>query len=74
MDRQIRALYRVWPSNRIARDMLDGNPGGSGYTREERERFAVRLDHALAAVEPELREGTRRKTLEAYARSCEETR
>jgi hypothetical protein len=82
MDREIRALYRLWPTAYIARDWLRGGVppqgAGDGYVEPEARRFRERLASSLAsslagsggepAVEPELRAAVERKVLEMYAR------
>ena len=40
IDRQIRANYRCWPSNYIARDLLEGNDAmRAHYTDDKRDEF-----------------------------------
>ena len=51
MDCEIHAGYRIYPSNYVALDMLNGNNGQSeNYTAEERQRFEQYLDGQIAKI------------------------
>jgi len=51
MDREIHSGYRIFPSNRIAMDMLDEQqPSQTDYTPDERKRFEQYLEAQLAKV------------------------
>jgi hypothetical protein len=44
MDTQIQSLYKLFPTNYIAADMLNGNTDFShNYTADEKEQFARHL-------------------------------
>jgi hypothetical protein len=73
VDRQIHALYRLWPTCFVACDLLSGRREFAGrYNETQYHRFVERLERRLAGSEPGLsdadRAGIRRKMLEAYAR------
>ena len=51
MDCEIHAGYRIYPSNYVALDMLNGDKGQSkNYTAEERQRFEQYLDGQIAKI------------------------
>lgn len=70
-DRQIHQLYRCWPSNYIAADLLAGRETfRQHYTEQEKRRFTDRMDSRLDGLDSPApdREGIRKRFLEAYAR------
>jgi 1-acyl-sn-glycerol-3-phosphate acyltransferase len=71
IDRQIRANYRRWPSNYIARDLLEGNDAmRAHYTDDKRHEFITRLAAQLdsLALTGDTRDSVRRLILESYMR------
>ena len=51
MDNEIHAGYRIYPSNYVALDMLNGvNDQSKNYTAEERQRFEQYLDGQIAKI------------------------
>lgn len=60
MDRKINANYKLWPNNYIAYDMLNSTDRfASEYTAQQKEEFAVYMEHKLQKMEAdkdELRE------------------
>ena len=51
MDSEIHAGYRIYPSNYVALDMLNGDDGQSeNYTAEERQHFEQYLDGQIAKI------------------------
>jgi 1-acyl-sn-glycerol-3-phosphate acyltransferase len=75
IDRQVRADYRLWPTNFIARDLRQGSQEGlrdGRYTEAERDKFVARLSKQLDSVAPRSeaeREGIRSRLLAMYARA-----
>lgn len=68
IDRQVLSLYRLWPSNYIAADLLDGGELRSAhYTPEEREKFLTRTEDRVQQVPEAARDGIRRILLGMYA-------
>jgi hypothetical protein len=72
VDAQLRGLIRMWPSNSVAADLLDGGEHfRDHYTGEQKKIFVERMERKLDSVasrsEAVLREGIRRKLLDAYA-------
>jgi hypothetical protein len=71
IDRQIRANYRLWPSNYIARDLLEGRHAmRAHYSDDERQEFIARLATQLdpLGLTGDARESVRRLMLESYMR------
>jgi 1-acyl-sn-glycerol-3-phosphate acyltransferase len=71
IDAQIRANYRCWPSNYVARDLLEGGDAmRAHYTDEKRDEFVARLATQLDSLRltGETREIVRRLILESYTR------
>jgi len=71
IDRQIRANYRRWPSNYVARDLLEGcDAMRAHYTDDKRDEFTARLALQLDSLSltGDARESVRRLILESYMR------
>src|SRR5262249_1141963 len=71
IDGQIRANYRCWPSNYVARDLLEGGDAmRAHYTDEKRDEFIARLATQLDSLRltGDTRESVRRLMLESYMR------
>lgn len=64
-DRQIHRLYRLWPTNYIALDLLNHQAEFEAhYTAEQKRHFIDRMESRLEGLAP----GVRLRFLEAYAR------
>ena len=49
IDEKILAQYRLWPTNYIALDILEGNSGKSPhYTKKDRQKFEKRMERSLS--------------------------
>jgi hypothetical protein len=68
MDRKILNCYRLWPTNYIAADLLNGGPSRfrDRYTKDQKEKFLTRMDKRLRFDETVL-PTARRLFLEGYA-------
>ncbi len=51
IDERIHAAYRLWPSNLVAADLLEGSSRG-GYTPEQKAAFEAHLQAAPEALRP----------------------
>lgn len=68
MDRKIYANYRLWDTNYLAWDLLNGSSRFAGlYSEEIREQFTERLRHAMEQVEKADRGALREIFLKIYA-------
>ncbi len=64
MDRRIAEHYKLWKTNYIAADLLEGGSAHAGlYDAADKEAFSVYLESRLDSVEPELDRGELRNLL-----------
>ena len=68
VDRQIGALYRIWPTHYIAADLLTQRPTHlEHYSPQEAQAFRERLDEKLQHFPPEARPAIEKTCLQIYA-------
>ena len=70
IDRQLHASYRLWPSNYVSFDLLEGGSSHHArYTTQERSAFIERMEKQLDRLKeaPESRDAIRLRLLTMYA-------
>src|SRR5262249_15636412 len=77
VDRQIQTQYRLFGTNYLAYDEIEGKGTSGGvYTEKERKAFLTRLDEGLVRLgeSPEVSSALRRRVFEMYANPVRNSR